>query len=206
MPGLISAFILSHILKRKGHIGLTIDVKNTKEVDSATEVENDHVNPTASIETEVNLDGDVTLENAMIPKKDSCNGDYGGEKGNEVKSGGCGGCGAECGNMVKSGGCGGCSAGCSGGCGSGCGGGCGSMVNSSGCGAGCGGGCGSRVNSSGCGGCGGCGAGCGSRVKSTGCGGCSLSCGDDIDGGEPGNLVISNGCEKPIYMEEAVKA
>ncbi|EOX91856.1 Uncharacterized protein TCM_000919 [Theobroma cacao] len=206
LPGLISAFILSHILKRKGHIGLTIDVKNTKEVDSATEVENDHVNPTASIETEVNLDGDVTLENAMIPKKDSCNGDYGGEKGNEVKSGGCGGCGAECGNMVKSGGCGGCSAGCSGGCGSGCGGGCGSMVNSSGCGAGCGGGCGSRVNSSGCGGCGGCGAGCGSRVKSTGCGGCSLSCGDDIDGGEPGNLVISNGCEKPIYMEEAVKA
>ncbi|XP_021275382.1 glycine-rich domain-containing protein 1-like [Herrania umbratica] len=214
LPGLISAFILSHILKKKGHIGLTIDVKNTKEVDSATEVENDHVNLTTSIETEVNLDVDVTLENTMIPKKDTCNGDYGGEKGNEVKNGGCGGCGAGCGNMVKSGGCGGCGAGCGGGCGSmvnssgcggcgaGCGGGCGSMVNSSGCG----GGCGTRVNSSGCGGCGGSGAGCGSRVRSTECGGCGLSCGDDIDGSEPGNLAISNGCEKPIYMEEAVKA
>ncbi|XP_022751143.1 glycine-rich domain-containing protein 1-like [Durio zibethinus] len=218
LPGLISAFIVSHTLKKKGHICLTMDGKSTKEIDTATQkinVENEqHANLAASLETEVHSDDDVSLENAMIPKKDgSSNGDYGGEKGTAVKSGGCGGCGAGCGggcgSMVNSSGCGGCGAGC---------GGCGSMVNSSGCGgcgAGCGG-CGSMVNSSGCGGCGGgcgsgcgggCGGGCGSKVRTTGCGSCGSGFVDDIKtGGETGNLVKINGCENPPYMEEAVKA
>ncbi|XVE83016.1 hypothetical protein DITRI_Ditri16bG0052600 [Diplodiscus trichospermus] len=213
LPGLISAFILSHTSKKKGHIGLIIDGESTKEIDTAAQkvnVENDQHALTTSTETEVNSNDDVTLQNVMIPKKDgSCYGDNGGEIGNAVKSGGCGGCGAGCGNMVKSGGCGG--------CGAGCGGGCGIMVNSSGCGGcgtGCGGGCGSLVNSSGCGssGCGGCGAGCGgcgSWVQSTGCGGCGgcgSGCGNDIKTvGETGNSVETNGCENPPYME-AVKA
>ena len=66
LPGLISAFILSHILKKKGHIDLTIDGKNMKEMDSATQEvkvqNNQHANRTASIETEVNSNDDVTLK------------------------------------------------------------------------------------------------------------------------------------------------
>ncbi|GMI67977.1 GLYCINE RICH DOMAIN PROTEIN 2 [Hibiscus trionum] len=218
LPGLVSVFILNHILKKEGRSSLTIDGKSTKKIDGATQkvnVENDqHANFTASIETGVHSDDDMTLENAVMAKKDvSCNGDFGGQKGIIEKSGGCGGCGVGCGNMVKSGGCGGCGGGCGsmvnssgcGGCGAGCGGcggGCGSMVNSSGCGGcgagcgGCGGGCGSMVNSSGCGGCGagcgGCGGGCGSMVNSSGCGGCGAGCGGC--GGGCGSLVNSSGC------------
>ncbi|MBA0760976.1 hypothetical protein Gotri_023685 [Gossypium trilobum] len=184
LPGLVSMFILSHILKKEGRFGFTVDGKSTKEIDGATRkviVDNDQH---ASMETEVH--SDVTLENAVIPEKDgSCNGDCGSEKGNTVSSGGCGGCGAGLN---------------SGSCGSGCGGGCGSMVNSSGCGGcgsgGCGGmvnssGCGLKEESSGCGGCGGCGGGCGNLINTfVGTGG----------------VVKSNGCENPTYMEAAIKA
>ncbi|XWS29628.1 hypothetical protein CRYUN_Cryun24cG0045700 [Craigia yunnanensis] len=83
LPGLISAFILSHILKKKGHIDLTIDGKSMKEMDSATR------------------------GCRYMVKSGGCGGCGAGCR-YMVKSGGCGGCGS----MVNSSGHGGWGAGC----------------------------------------------------------------------------------------------
>uniref|UniRef100_A0A5B7BIP7 Glycine-rich domain-containing protein 1 n=1 Tax=Davidia involucrata TaxID=16924 RepID=A0A5B7BIP7_DAVIN len=145
LVGFTVAFILSDILRKEGHKGLTVTGENFKESDHLSQEvdwchdEGKRTNLTTAIEKEVGLNVDVANGNALISEKGgACSGGCGGGCGNAVKSGGCGGCGAGHGNTVKSGGCG---SGC-GGCGSG---GCGNMVKSSGCG-----GCGS-----GCGGCGG---------------------------------------------------
>ncbi|OMP01665.1 hypothetical protein COLO4_11678 [Corchorus olitorius] len=91
LPGLISAFILSYTLNKKGQVGLTIDGKTTKEVDSATKKVNAETdqpaNLTTSLENEVNLDVDLTLENEMKSEKDvPCNEGYGGENGIAVQA------------------------------------------------------------------------------------------------------------------------
>ncbi|KAF9667563.1 hypothetical protein SADUNF_Sadunf15G0036300 [Salix dunnii] len=182
LPAIISAFILSDILKKEGYNGFTSNKENL-EVDGLVEKakslneEPEQISLTASSEGNMELNVDVA-------------------KGSIVKSGNCGDGGCE--DIVSgnsSGGCGGC-----GGCG---GGGCGDTMKSDGCGGGCGGcggcgggGCGGTMKSgnSGCGGCGGCGGGgCGDTMKSGnsggGCGGCGGGCGGC--GGGCGNMVRS---------------
>lgn len=136
LPAIISAFILSDILKKEGYNGFTSNRENL-EVDGLVEKakglneeEPEQISLTASSEGNMELNVDVA-------------------KGSIVKSGNCGGSG--CGDIVRSGNCGGC-----GGCGGGGGGGCGDTMKSGNSGGGCGG-CG--------GGCGGCGGGCGNMVR-----------------------------------------
>ncbi|KAJ0040712.1 hypothetical protein Pint_27773 [Pistacia integerrima] len=171
LPAIISAFILSNTLKKKGYDDFAANNENLKEVNGEIEGVNGlheegvQTNMTTSVETEakLNMDEANMVHTGGCGSMVNSGGGCGGGCGNMVKSSGCGGgscgsgcgggCGGECGNMVKSGGCGGGS--CGSGCGGGCGGGCGNMIKSSGCGSGCGGGCG---------------GGCGNMAKSGGCG------------------------------------
>ncbi|XP_065873751.1 glycine-rich domain-containing protein 1 [Euphorbia lathyris] len=181
---IISAFILTDILKNEGHGGFLVKGESLKELDDKVEeVSGFHEEAKQLIQvpsTESKLELNV----------------------NSVKSGGCGsGCGGGCRTMIKTGGCGG-------GCGSGCGGD-GSMIKSGGCGSGCGGNCGGLIESGGCGG--GCSGECGGMAKSGGCGGgCGSGCGGGggCSGGCGGMIHIDDACpkESPFPATEAVAA
>ncbi|KAJ6868483.1 glycine-rich domain-containing protein 1-like isoform X1 [Populus alba x Populus x berolinensis] len=170
LPVLISAFILTDILKKEGYNGFTSNRENL-EVDSLVEKakglheEPEQISLTAA--SEGNMELNVDVAKGSIVRSGNC-------------GGGCGGCGSGCGDMVRSGNCGG-------GCG-GCGSGCGDMVRSGNCGGGCGGcgsGCGDMVKSGNSGD-----SGCGDTMKSGnsgGCGGCGGGCGGC--GGGCGNMV-----------------
>ncbi|KAB5524427.1 hypothetical protein DKX38_022176 [Salix brachista] len=193
LPAIISAFILSDILKKEGYNGFTSNRENL-EVDGLVEKakglneeEPEQISLTAS--SEGNMELNVDVAKGSIVKSGNCGGSGCGDIVRSGNCGGCGGCGGGggCGDTMKSGnsggGCGGGCGGC-GGCGGGGGGGCGDTMKSGNSGGGCGGGCG------GCGGCGG-GGGCGDTMKSGnsggGCGGCGGGCGGC--GGGCGNMV-----------------
>ncbi|KAJ6340243.1 hypothetical protein OIU77_008075 [Salix suchowensis] len=190
LPAIISAFILSDILKKEGYNGFTSNRENL-EVDGLVEKakglneEPEQISLTAS--SEGNMELNVDVAKGSIVKSGNCGGSGCGDIVRSGNCGGCGGCGGGggCGDTMKSGNSGG---GCGGGCGGcgGCGGGggCDETMKSGDSGGGCGGGCG------GCGGCGG-GGGCGDTMKSGnsggGCGGCGGGCGGC--GGGCGNMV-----------------
>ena len=124
LPAIISAFILSDILKKEGYNGFTSNRENL-EVDSLVEKakgfheEPEQISLTAA--SEGNMELNVDVAKGSIVRSGNC-------------GGGCGGCGSGCGDMVSgNSGDSGCGdtmkSGNSGGCG-GCGGGCGNMVRS----------------------------------------------------------------------------
>ncbi|XP_050204673.1 glycine-rich domain-containing protein 1 [Mercurialis annua] len=206
LPMIISAFILTNVLKNEGYGGFTVNEGSLKELDgNAKKVGGfyEDVKQINQSSTEV-----IAGINVAAVKSGGCGSGCGsgcksvarsggmaqsGGRGSMVNSGGCGsgcgggGCGGG-GTMVNSGGC---SSGCGGG---GCGGG-GTIVNGGGCGSGCGGGgCGgggTMENGGGCGsGCGGGGCGGGGTMENGG--GCGSGCGGGCGGG--GTMANSGGC------------
>lgn len=214
LPAIVSAFILSYILKKKGYQAFSIDRENLMEADDFVEnINSFHEEPkqtSQNTSAESKMELNVVIAKGSSVKSGGCGSDCGGGCGN-VMSGECGGCGGGYGDMVKSGGCGG---GC-GGCGGGCGCGCGNMVKRGDCGGGCSGGCGNMAKCGGCGGgcSGGCGGGCrghmpGKMAKSGGCGGCGADSRCKITHESSVVKSCTDDCpdEHPIHNSEAVVA